>query len=211
MVRKVRTSERREEKEPGGSKRNERVVWGWEWRRWRVERSGARGSGWLPVVGHDADENAQPVDQYTPPRRSSRRVRLAPPHGGSRRRSLGHAGFDLSRSPSSAARKPRSASPRETSCDAAADSPLRILFALPLSPLPGRTAFFNGDIVIIKLFLFFFILFAIPLSRLSFSLPVAFSKGDVFLLPLVSENSSRRFFTEDKKIREKDAGGRETI
>lgn len=79
--------EKREgENQEGRSETSERVVWGWEWRQrrpWRWDQGWATRGGRVVarprVVGHD--ENAQPVDQYTPPRSSSRHVWLAPPRG----------------------------------------------------------------------------------------------------------------------------------
>lgn len=101
VERKVRTSERREEKESGGSKRNERVVWGWEWRRRNGETK--RREGKRVVACREAQrrrERAAGGSIHPSAAFFSRRVRLARPHGGSRRRSLGHVGFGLPRSPS---------------------------------------------------------------------------------------------------------------
>jgi len=62
-------TERKEERNQGRrvSKRNEGVVWGWEWRTAEGQNGEGDGAAW----GDGDDENAQLVDQYTPPRRSS--------------------------------------------------------------------------------------------------------------------------------------------
>lgn len=155
-------------------------------------------------MGYDADENAQPVDQYTPPRRSPRCVRLAPSRG-SRRRSLGHVGFGLSRSLFSA---------EEAAIGLAEEDVLRrrrVFFSSsspppPLSrslssPLSLSLYASSRGIAIIKLSFH-------PLHPLTSLISTSRLIPKRRLLSPLSKNPPRRIFTEGRRIRVKNAGRR---